>query len=386
MPLPSASVALLLLTPFAAEASRTATTTVVVTAATGKVGYPLWKELRKQPDVRAVALIRDESKLRAMVSKESDGTNVDESSFVVVKDYCDRSAVESSLAALAEGKSFRMYLACGNGPTQQEAELALLSAAAATGQCDFICKLSTLTAALEMKAGPYAAHLAVEDALASGSIAHAILRPNMVWHHCALALPHQRPAGSVFSCHRLRIATPVGPTLALRIPSWQFMQMLATPFVGIGDQLRVSGGEAEGEGEGEGRDGTTPPMTVFHPYADAGISMIDAEDVAQVAAALLLRGAPSTSGALLGETLELTGPSAVSYADLGRELSQVSGRQIVVETRSYEEHTAAVPTARTFLEVLGRASEVSGEVERILGRPATPLADYVRRSAESFAM
>ena len=77
LPLPSASVALLLLTPFAAEASRTATTTVVVTAATGKVGYPLWKELRKQPDV-AVALIRDESKLRAMVSKESDGTNVDE--------------------------------------------------------------------------------------------------------------------------------------------------------------------------------------------------------------------------------------------------------------------------------------------------------------------
>ena len=167
------------------------------------------------------------------------------------------------------------------------------------------------------------------------------------------------------------------------------MQMLATPFVGIGDQLRVSGGEAgegEGEGEGEGRDGTTPPMTVLHPYADAGISMIDAEDVAQVAAALLLRGAPTTSGAVLGETLELTGPSAVSYADLGRELSQVSGRQIVVETRSYEEHTAAVPTARTFLEVLGRASEVSGEVQRILGRPPTPLADYVRRSAESFAM
>ena len=251
LPLPSASVALLLLTPFAAEASRTATTTVVVTAATGKVGYPLWKELRKQPDVRAVALIRDESKLRAMVSKESDGTNVDESSFVVVKDYCDRSAVESSLAALAEGKSFRMYLACGNGPTQQEAELALLSAAAATGHCDFICKLSTLTAALQMKAGPYAAHLAVEDALASGSIAHAILRPNMVWHHCALALPHRRPAGSVFSCHRLAYPRPFVLLLLCESLLGSSCRCWRRPLSGSGTSCEYQEGKQEKEKEKE---------------------------------------------------------------------------------------------------------------------------------------
>ena len=142
-----------------------------------------------------------------------------------------------------------------------------------------------------------------------------------------------------------------------------FLQMLTTPLVGIGDCLTaVTGAPPE-------------PITCHHPFANASISMIDAEDVAHVAAALLQQP-PDGS---LAETLELSGPAAVSYADFGAELSQTSGRQIRVLPRSYEEHTAIAPQAQPFLEVIGRASEVSDAVERILGRPPTSLAEFVER-------
>jgi NAD(P)H dehydrogenase (quinone) len=303
-----------LITAIPLVASRS---TIVVTAPNGKVGFPLFKQLVQTEDVRVVALARDAEKLRRRVDSGADAE-------ILVSDYCDSRSLDAAFAKIDE--PFRLFLACGNSPSQEEAEINLLDAAAATGQCEFVCKLSTLTAALEMKAGPYAAHLAVESALAKSQLPHSILRPNM------------------------------------------FLQMLATPLVGIGDCL-ASAADA-------------PEITCFHPFADASISMIDAEDVAQVAAALL-RQPLSGSRA---ETFELTGPSAVSYADFGNELSRTSERQVRVLPRSYEEHTAVAPNAQPFLEVIGGASDVTDVVERILGRPPTSLAEFVERRRGTFGL
>ena len=323
------SKVLLLLLGAASQAA--AVTTVVVTAATGKVGYPLFQALRRADDVRAVALVRDGEKLRAM-----DPTITDEDT-ILTADYCDRAAVDAALAQLdggggagaggGGGASFNLYLACGNGPAQQEAELNVLGAAAATGMCGYVCKLSTVGAVLEMKsAGPYEAHLAIEEALAGGTIPHAILRPQM------------------------------------------FMQMTAVPVVGIGDQLASGSSRCS------------------HPFADMAISMIDAEDVARVAAALLTGGRRQEDGQALGQTLDLTGPAAVSYADLAECISSLPGRSSPIECvpADFDEHAPAPPLAR-FLEVLGSVSAVTDEVERVTGRPPTSLKAYVEGHPELFA-
>ena len=296
-----------------------AITTVVVTSATGKVGFQLWQALRQAENVRVVALVRDGAKLLSM-----DPTITDEGS-ILSADYCDRAAVDAALAQLNGGEnSFNLYLACGNGPAQEEAELNVLNAAAATGKCGYICKLSTVGAVLEMKSGgPYEAHLAIEEALASGTIPHAILRPQM------------------------------------------FMQMVSVPVVGIGDQLASGSSRCS------------------HPFADKAISMIAAEDVASVAATLLTAG---SDGQPFGQTLDLTGPAAVSYADLAELISSLPGRSSPVECvpTSFDEHAPAPPLAR-FLEVLGSVSAVTDEVERVTGRPPTSLKAYVEGHPELFA-
>ena len=317
---------LLLLLSAAASQAAAAVTTVVVTAATGKVGYPLFQALRRADDVRAIALVRDGERLRAM-----DPTIADEDT-ILTADYCDREAVDAALAQLdgdGGGAPFNLYLACGNGPAQQEAELNVLGAAAATGKCGYVCKLSTVGAVLEMKsAGPYEAHLAVEEALAGGTIPHAILRPQM------------------------------------------FMQMTAVPIVGIGDQLASGSSRCS------------------HPFADKAISMIAAEDVARVAATLLTAGGRQEDGQAFGQTLDLTGPAAVSYADLAECISALPGRSsqspIECVPTSFDEHAPAPPLAR-FLEVLGSVSAVTDEVERITGRPPASLKAYVEGHPELFA-
>ncbi|MFC4121555.1 SDR family oxidoreductase [Nonomuraea zeae] len=57
-------------------------------------------------------------------------------------------------------------------------------------------------------------------------------------------------------------------------------------------------------------------------YGDAGVSYIDCHDVAACAAALL------TGSAGLGETYVLTGPRALSHAEIAQELSTALGRTV----------------------------------------------------------
>lgn len=308
-----------LLVVFLALPALASCVTVVVTAATGKVGLPLFKQLVADGDgVDAVALVRSTTEQLQQVL--SDGGDA-----IEVPDYCEAAAVERAFAQIS-APSFRLYLACGNSPAQEKAELTVLRAAVATGRCEYIVKLSTVGAVLRMQSGgPYKAHLAVEAALKAGRVPHTILRPNM------------------------------------------FMQMAAFPGVGLGGQL------------------TPDASVVAHPYAERSISMVAAEDVARVAATLL-RTMPDDDAA--GAVLDLTGPDARSYSDLARIVSRLrppASPRVTCEATSFEEHAPAAGL-RSFLEVLGGVSEVTDEVRRVTGAPATSLDDFVEAHLELFGL
>jgi uncharacterized protein YbjT (DUF2867 family) len=89
----------------------------------------------------------------------------------------------------------------------------------------------------------------------------------------------------------------------------------------------------------------------------------------------------------------LTGPEAVSYDDLAAAVSSVLDRPIAHVTLSPEDLKAGMlaeglpePLADRLLDLEryfreGKASIISGDIERITRRPATPLAHYLRDHA-----
>lgn len=117
---------------------------------------------------------------------------------------------------------------------------------------------------------------------------------------------------------------------------------------------------------------------------DARIAMVDAADVAAVAARLLAGEVDRR-----GEALDLTGPEALTYAEVASRVGEALGREV-----RFEEQDAATMRSlfegmgmpawhidillqfnRAFAEGLGAA--VGGAVEDVLGRPARSLGDWL---------
>jgi uncharacterized protein YbjT (DUF2867 family) len=125
-----------------------------------------------------------------------------------------------------------------------------------------------------------------------------------------------------------------------------------------------------------------PAGPVPEPFVDAG-------DVADVAAAVL------TADDHAGATYELTGPRLLTFADAAAEISRATGREVVfVPVTPAEYGEAAVragvpaeevePLTDLFVRVLdGRNAAVTGDVGRVLGRPARDFADYAAEAAAS---
>lgn len=119
------------------------------------------------------------------------------------------------------------------------------------------------------------------------------------------------------------------------------------------------------------------------PLPTARIAMIDARDIAAVAARCLL------DEAHVGQRYFLTGPEAVSIADVASRLSEASGRPVRHEPDSLEEacaKLAAAGTPRWRTEVVtefysrfnaGAGEAVSGDVLSVTGSPPCSLARFV---------
>ncbi len=118
--------------------------------------------------------------------------------------------------------------------------------------------------------------------------------------------------------------------------------------------------------------------------ADARIAMIDASDVAAVAAALL-DGARAPAA-----ELTLTGPEALSYADVAATISDVSGRPVRYQPISPADLDAALARRgepdwhrqlllqfnRAFRD--GLAAAVTDAVAQVLGQPPLALRSFLR--------
>jgi uncharacterized protein YbjT (DUF2867 family) len=126
------------------------------------------------------------------------------------------------------------------------------------------------------------------------------------------------------------------------------------------------------------------------PMEDARIASIDVGDIAEVAATVL------TGPGHEGRIYPLTGPEALSMADVADKLSAATGRRIEYVNVPPEEATrarlaagmspfAAEALAELFAERRkGKEAQVSPVVQTMLGRRATSFDEFAVRHAATF--
>lgn len=126
---------------------------------------------------------------------------------------------------------------------------------------------------------------------------------------------------------------------------------------------------------------------IVAPVGEGAEPFIDVEDIAEVAAHAL------ANGAAIGETLELSGPSALTFEQAAHVLSEVTGRRLTFRDQSDADHTAALRAAGTpedyirwrlaMLSGIRRGDDayLSDGVAHLLHRPATDLATWAHREA-----
>jgi uncharacterized protein YbjT (DUF2867 family) len=123
------------------------------------------------------------------------------------------------------------------------------------------------------------------------------------------------------------------------------------------------------------------------PAGSVGEPFVDVDDVADVVVETLVSTGHD------GREYELTGPRLLTFADAAAEISAASGREVRNRRVSAEEFAAmselpaevAGALAEMFERVLdGRNEHVSGDVERVLGRPARDFAEYAKSAADAW--
>jgi uncharacterized protein YbjT (DUF2867 family) len=122
-------------------------------------------------------------------------------------------------------------------------------------------------------------------------------------------------------------------------------------------------------------------------HANAATAIIDLDDIAAVAARVLLEDRH------IGKKYELTGPEAVKRADLARLIGEAIGREVRFEELTREEALAELrPSMGEYAEwyvdgigmLVDHPQPPVRTVEEITGRPATTFAQWVARYADHF--
>jgi len=128
--------------------------------------------------------------------------------------------------------------------------------------------------------------------------------------------------------------------------------------------------------------------TVAAPFGDVGLPLIDPADIAEVAAVALRKDEHT------GHVYELTGPAAVTPRQQAEAIGAALGEAVrFVELTRAEAHARMAafmpePVVETTLAVLGEPNaaelRLSPDVDRVLGRPPRPFAEWARRNAAAF--
>jgi uncharacterized protein YbjT (DUF2867 family) len=122
---------------------------------------------------------------------------------------------------------------------------------------------------------------------------------------------------------------------------------------------------------------------ILIPGGDMVEPFVDADDIADVVAEAL------TDPRHRGVRYELTGPRALSFAEVAAELSRATGRTIgytAVPPEEYESvlraHDMPPELSEIFATILdGRNAQPTDGVQRALGRPPRDFSDYARETA-----
>ncbi|WP_328905577.1 NAD(P)H-binding protein [Streptomyces sp. NBC_00234] len=136
--------------------------------------------------------------------------------------------------------------------------------------------------------------------------------------------------------------------------------------------------------------------TVAAPFAGVGLPVVDPDDIAEVAAAVLREDGreEGRAGRHAGQVHELTGPALTTPRQQAEALGEALGepvRFVELTREQAREHMLAfmpAPVAETTLTILGEPNEaelrISPAVEQILGRPPRTFADWARRHSAAF--
>jgi uncharacterized protein YbjT (DUF2867 family) len=136
-------------------------------------------------------------------------------------------------------------------------------------------------------------------------------------------------------------------------------------------------------------DGIREHATVFAPFVDVALPVIDPADIASAAAAVFASPNVHTD-----RVYELTGPSAISPREQARAIGEAVGARLEVVELSRDEAARAMgavmpaAVAEATLDILGTPTDhertPSPDVQRLLGRPATSFAEWATRNAHIF--
>jgi NAD(P)H dehydrogenase (quinone) len=127
------------------------------------------------------------------------------------------------------------------------------------------------------------------------------------------------------------------------------------------------------------------------PFGEGKTSPVAASDVARVVAAILADPGPH-----LGRIYELTGPRSQDMHDVAREYSDALNREItysdirpedwerVLKSARLPEHLTRHLVTMAELNRAGRYDRMADDVERVTGRPAMSIREFVSLHADEF--
>ncbi|SOB83961.1 SDR family oxidoreductase [Streptomyces sp. 1331.2] len=128
--------------------------------------------------------------------------------------------------------------------------------------------------------------------------------------------------------------------------------------------------------------------TVFAPFGDVALPVVDPADIAAVAAAVLREDGHA------GRAYELTGPEPISPREQAAVLAEALGEELVFVELSREQahgHLAQFMPAEVATGTFGILGAplptevaVSADVETVLRRPAAPFRAWVERNLPAF--
>jgi len=197
----------------------------------------------------------------------------------------------------------------------------------------------------------------------------------------APALASARAAGvtRVVLCSSLGVELSPGPVRA----GWRALEA-AIVDSGLAWTILRPGGFAQNFTEGFLAPGVRQG-TVASAAGEGAAAFIDAADIAAVAAAALLDASHA------GATYALTGPAALTFRQALDVVGELAGRTVDYRAITSAEMARmlggfGVPQDYAAMIVAdqdaireGRGARVSGDVARVLGRPATPFATAIAR-------